>query len=106
MRRVGVKQANPKIAGQIVQVTQERAKSGGVGGKRSGGGSEFFWRGNVWTMVFPQIKSVVGRILGDQIQFLHSFGNQLASLPHHIRLLTAPVRTAHPGNDAEAARMI
>ena len=58
------------------------------------------------TMRRAQIETVVGRVLRNQINFLHAIGNQRLRLGDDVRLLPAAVRTAHPGNDAEAARVI
>ena len=47
MRRMGVEQAHPEIAGQRVQLAQQGAKRGGIRRQGAGGGAEFFRRGDV-----------------------------------------------------------
>ena len=57
-------------------------------------------------MIRAQIEAVVSRILGNQIDFLHAIGDECLHFLDDVRLCAAAVRAAHPGNDAEAARMV
>src|SRR5258706_16223488 len=57
-------------------------------------------------MVRTQIQSVIGRVLRDEIDLLHTIGNQRLRFLDDVSLLAAAMRAAHPGNDAEAAWMI
>src|SRR6186713_672632 len=57
-------------------------------------------------MIQPQVQSVVGRILRNEIQLLYPIGQQGLGLGHNIALLSAAMRATHAWNDAEAARMI
>ena len=106
MRRMGVKQADPEIALERIQLAQQRANGRGIGGKRSGRGGKFFRRRNGAAVIRAQIEAVISRVLRNQVQLLHAVGNQRLGLGHDVRLLPAAMRTAHPGNDAKAARMI
>ena len=106
MRRMRVEQANPKIAFERIQFAQQRANGRRIRGKRFGGGGKFFRRRNRARMVWPQIQSVISRVLRNQIDFLHAVGNERLGFGDNIFLRAAAVRAAHPRNDAEAARMV
>jgi hypothetical protein len=71
-----------------------------------GRGGKFFRRRNRAAVVRAQIEAVIGRVLRNQVQLLHAVGNQRLRLGHDVGLLSAAMRAAHAGNDAEAARMV
>ncbi len=106
VRRVGVEQANPELAGQGIQLAQQGANRGGLGRERLHGRAELLRRGNRAAAVRAQVQAVVGRVLRDQVQLLHAVGNQRLGFGDDVRLRPAAMRAPHAGNDAEAARMI
>ena len=104
--RVGVEQADPEVALQRVQLAQQRAQRGGIDRQGLRGRLEALRRRNGPAVVGPQVEAVVGRILRDEVQLAHAVGDQGLGLGHDVGLSPAPVRSAHPRDDAEAARMI
>ena len=69
-------------------------------------GGKFFGRRNRAAVIRAQIQSVISRILGNQIQFLHAIRDERLGFGDNIGLLPAAMRAAHARDDAEAARMI
>src|SRR5688572_30361345 len=106
MGGMGVKQANPEIARDVVEVAQECAEGGGVARKRFDSGVEFFGSGNRTGPFRTKIESVVSGVLGDEIDFFDSFVDELLYLLNEVGLSTAAMRPAHSRNDAETAGMI
>src|ERR1035437_3859349 len=51
-------------------------------------------------------KSVVSRVLRNQIDLLHAIGNERPGFLDDVALRAAAMRAAHLRNDAKAARMI
>ena len=57
-------------------------------------------------MIGTKVEPVIGRILGDEVQFADAVGDQGLGLGHDVGLRPAAVRTPHPRDDAEAARVV
>ena len=57
-------------------------------------------------MVRTEIKPVIGRILGDQVELLNPLRYQVFALLNNVGLRAASMCSAHPGDDAETARMV
>ena len=57
-------------------------------------------------MVRAQIESVISRVLRNQIDFLHAIGDERFRFLDDVGLCAAAMRSAHPRNDAKAARMV
>jgi len=106
MGRVGVKQADPEFAGQVVQPAQQRAQRGGLGRQRPRRGRELLRRRDVPAVLRTQIQPVIGRILGDEIQLLHPVRQEFPGLSQDVGLGPAPMAPPHARDDAETARMI
>src|SRR5688500_8002950 len=106
MGGMGVEQADPEIAGDIVEVAQKSAEGGGVGGKRFCGGVEFFGGSDGAVAFRAQVEAVVCRVLGDEIDFFDPFGDELGDFLNEVGLSAAAMGTAHARDDAETARMI
>ena len=104
--RVGVQKPDPEVALQRVQLAQQRAQRGGIDRQGLGGRFESFRRGDGPAVIGTKVEPVIGRILGDEVQFADAVGDQGLGLGHDVGLRPAAVRTAHPRDDAEAARMV
>ena len=75
MRRMGVKQSDPEIRPRFFQ---SRARARPSVGPASG--IDRLTRSGFFR---PQIHSVIGRVLADQIDFAHSFGHKRANFGKH-----------------------
>ena len=98
MRRMRVKQADPKIA---VDRSGSRAATPASVGPR-----DRINRLARAGLRLPQIHSVIGRVLADQIDLLHAFRHERANFRENRIRLPAAMPAAHLWNDAKAAGMI
>ena len=97
MRGVGVEEPNPELAADftdLIQEVNERSPARGVHRLTRAG---FF---------IPEVHAVVGGVLADEINLLHTFGNEAANLAHNGIDGAAAVASAHLGNHAKATGMI
>src|SRR5678816_2501035 len=106
MCRVGVKNSNPEVTRQGIQLAKQSAQARRTLGKRADGGGESLGRSNRPAVFRTQVQSVIGRVLRYEVQFLHTVGKQSFGLRHDVGKQPAPVRATHSGNNAKTARMV
>src|SRR6476646_8438647 len=97
MRRVGVKQANPKLAFDLLNLTKQRSQ------RRS---TSRIYRLPRPGFGLPQIHSVVRGVLTDQVDFAHTFADERTDFRQYGLRFPAPMLAAHLWNHAKTARMI
>src|SRR6476646_1119135 len=97
MRRVGVKQANPKLAFDLLNLTKQRSQ------RRS---TSRIYRLPRPGFGLPQIHSVVRGVLTDQVDFAHTFADERTDFRQHRFRFATPMLAAHLWNHAKTARMI
>src|SRR5262245_63107100 len=103
---MGVEQANPKIARQVIQVAKQCTKRGRISRQSPGRGGEFFWGCDRTGASRSQIQAVISRVLRNQVQFLDPVGEELPGLLYDVILRSAAMRAAHAWNCTKAARMV
>ena len=63
VRRMRVKQADPEITFERIQLPEQRANGGGIGSERFRRRIEFLGRGNGAAVVRAQVEAVIGGVL-------------------------------------------
>src|SRR5436190_16617758 len=97
MGRMGVEQPDPKIALDRLNVSEQRRKS------RSPRRIDRLARPR---FRLPQIHSVIGRVLADQVDLLNPFCDQRPNLSENRARRAAAMPSAHLRNYAKTAGMI
>src|SRR5438094_3119409 len=97
MRRVRVKQAHPKFAFDLLNLAKQRGEG------RSA--SRIDWLAGP-CFRRPQIHSVIGRVLADQVDFAHAFADERANFCNYGLRSAAAMFAAHLGNHAKTTWMI
>ena len=92
-----VKQTHPKFARYVLDFAQQGRKREPARGINRLARPGFF---------LPQIHAVVGRVLADEINFLHALRDERAHFRENRGRRAAAMASAHLRNDAETARMI
>ena len=95
---VRVEQADPEIALDLVEFAEERSE------RLARGGVDLATR--VRTGVGPAIHAEVGRVLGDEVDLLDAFGDELARFLDDGLDRTAAVAAADARDDAEGAGVV
>ena len=95
---VRVKQANPEISINLVKFAEERGERLALGGvdlaARVGAG------------IRPAVHAEVGRVLGDQVDLLHAFGDELTGFLDDGFHRAAAMASADARDDAEGAGVV
>src|SRR6266705_4375476 len=97
MRRVSVEQSYPKIAVDFLDLAQYRDQ------RRAPRRIDWLARSGFFA---PQIHSVIGGVLTDQIDLAHASCDQPANFSQHRFPCSAAMFPTHLRNNAEATRMI
>ena len=97
MRRMRVEHANPKIAGNPVNLAQQRSKRLTAAGIHPA---------RLRRLLLPAIHTVIRRILCNEINLLHPPSHKPLHLAQHIRLRTAAMAAANARNRAVRTSMI
>ena len=97
MRRMRVEKSHPEIAFDIFDLAQKRRQ------RRPARGIDRLSRSGLFA---PQIHSVIGRVLADEIDFAHTLGHESANLGQHRFGRAAAMTAAHLRDDTKTAGMI
>ena len=96
--RVRVEQADPEVAFDLVKLAEKRGEGFALGGVDLAA--------RVWAGLGPAIHAEIGRVLGDQIDLLHAFGNELTSFLDDGFDRAAAMASANTRDDAESAGVV
>ena len=97
MGGVRVEQANPEIAVDLVDRFEQMNQRNAAAGIHELGRAGFF---------FPEIHSVIGRVLADEVELLHAFRDQIFDFSDNAMDRAGAMFAAHLRDDAKRARMI
>src|SRR5437773_8655889 len=97
MRRMGVKQAHPEFAFDFLNLAKQRSQCRTASGINRLPRSRFG---------LPQIHSVIGRVLADQIDLAHAFADERTNFRQHGVRFAAAMFSTHLRNHTKTARMI
>ena len=95
--RMGVEKTDPELARDRCQGVEQCGKSGASG---------FIDRLTRSGLLLPEIHSIVGGVLADEIDLLHAGSHQSLDFLHHGLDRATTVTAAHPRNDAEGTGVI
>ena len=97
MRGVGVEQAQPEFAVDLVQFLDQ------AGERRAFGGVDLLARAGLF---LPQIHAEIRRVLTDEVDLFHALGDERTDFRDDALDGARAVFAAHLRDDAKAARMI
>jgi len=97
---VGVEEADPEVALEFVEGAEERGEGFAFGGVDPGGGI------GAVAEALPLVHAEVGRVLGDEIDFLHALGDEALGFADDGVLGAGAVLATDLGDDAEGASVV
>ena len=104
MGRVGVEEANPEVTGRVFNSRSRVQRVAARAGSDLTAVFELLGRSDAAAVVLAQIQAVVGRVLRDQVELLHTSATG-RWLPDDLQGCGCDGGRGC-GNDAEAARMV